>query len=123
MRTLVVGSLLVAAVAAAPSSSAAPGLAPPARRKPPPEGFPADAIEPFVNAILADRAGDLGTALRRYQDANRISEQAGTHYNIADVQRRMEHWKQAVESYRKYLELAPSAPDRAEVERLIAQIE
>lgn len=119
-RSLVVGSLLVAAIAAA-----APSGSPlsPARRKPPPEGFPAEAIEPFVAAILADRAGDLATALRRYQDANKISEQAGTHYNIADLQRRMEHWKQAVEGYRRYLELLPNAPDRAEVERLIAQIE
>jgi hypothetical protein len=34
----------------------------------------------------------------------------------------MERWKQAIESYKKYLELAPDAPDRAEVERLIEQL-
>jgi tetratricopeptide (TPR) repeat protein len=114
------GSLLIAAAAAA-----APGAtpAPAAKRKPPPEGFPAEAIEPFVDAILADKAGNLGTAQRRYQDANRISDQAATHYNIADVQRRMERWKQAIESYKKYLALAPEAPDRAEIERLIAQLQ
>ncbi len=35
----------------------------------------------------------------------------------------MERWKQAIESYRKYLALAPAARDRAEVERIIAQLE
>lgn len=110
--------------AAAGPSSAAPAPAPAAaRRKPPPEGYPAEAIAPFVDAVLADKAGDLALAQRRYQDANRISEQAATHYNIADVQRRMERWKPAIESYRKYLALAPAAPDRAEVERTIAQLE
>jgi len=123
-----VGSHMVAAIAAiaavaeaAPSTAPAP--APPARRKPPPEGFPAEAIGPFVEAILADKAGNLKVAERRYEDANKVSDQASTHYNIADVQRRMEHWLEAIKSYRKYLELAPGAPDRAEVERLIAQIE
>lgn len=119
MRWFVVGTLLVAsAAAAAPSSTSAP-----ARRKPPTDKYPAEAIEPFVAAVLADKAGDLHTAHRRYQDSNRASEQPHTHYNIADLRRRMERWRQAVESYRKYLELAPGAPDRAEVERLIAQIE
>ncbi len=120
MRWFLVGSLLVAGIAAAAPSGGAPA---PARRKPPTDKYPAEAITPFVEAVLADKAGDLHQAHRRYQDANRASEQANTHYNIADVRRRMERWKQAIESYRKYLELAPNAPDRAEVERLIAQLE
>lgn len=118
MRWVLVGSLLAGSLLVAGDAAAAP-----ARRKPPTDRYPADAITAFVEAVLADKAGDLHVAHRRYQDANRISEQANTHYNIADVRRRMERWKLAVESYRKYLELAPSAPDRAEVERLIAQIE
>lgn len=122
MRWLLVASLLVAAAAAAaPSSTPAPP-APPAKRKPPTGAYPPAAIEPFVEAVLADKAGDLSTAQRRYKDAIRISEQANTHYNLADLRRRMERWKQAIESYQKYLELAPDAPDRAEIERLIAQI-
>ena len=131
MRRFLPGSLLIAAATAAaaiaaPSPSPAPAPpAPPAaaRRKPPTDKYPAQAIEPFVEAVLADKAGELDLAIRRYQDANRISEQANTHYNIADVRRRMERWKQAIEGYKKYVELAPDAPDRAEVERLIAQLE
>lgn len=118
-------ALLLAGVAAE-TAVAAPGAGPaaaPPKRKPPTDAYPAEAIDPFVEAVLADKAGNLSQAQRRYQDANRASEQANTHYNIADVRRRMERWKQAVESYRKYLELSPGAPDRAEVERLIAQIE
>lgn len=132
LAALLAGLLPAAALPAAASPGGAPGGAPglppipggaAARRKPPPEGYPAEAIAPFVEAVMADKAGDLSLAQRRYQDANKISEQAGTHYNIADVQRRMERWKQAIASYRKYLELSPGAPDRAEVERTIAQIE
>lgn len=117
-------ALLLAGVAAEPAV-AAPGAGPaaaPPKRKPPTDAYPAEAIDPFVEAVLADKAGNLSQAQRRYQDANRASEQANTHYNIADVQRRMERWKQAIESYKKYLELAPDAPDRAEVERLIEQL-
>jgi tetratricopeptide (TPR) repeat protein len=119
MRWLLVGSLAIAATAAAaPSSSSAPA----ARRKPPTDKYAPESIEPFVEGVLADKAGNLSVALRRYQDSNRLSEQANTHYNIADVQRRMERWKQAIESYRKYLALAPNAPDRAEIERLVEQL-
>jgi tetratricopeptide (TPR) repeat protein len=118
--SLLVGSLLLAGVAAAaPAGSPAPLT----KRKPPTDKYPAEAIAPFVEAVLADKAGDLSQAHRYYQDANRASEQANTHYNLADVRRRMERWKQAIESYKKYLELLPDAPDRAEVERLIAQLE
>jgi tetratricopeptide (TPR) repeat protein len=122
MRRFLAGSLVIAATAAA---TAAPPPASPAagRRKPPTSKYAPESIAPFVKAVIADKAGDLPLALRRYQEANRLSEQPHTHYNIADVQRRMERWKQALESYRKYLALAPDAPDRAEVERLIAQIE
>jgi tetratricopeptide (TPR) repeat protein len=119
MRWLWVGSLLIAAGAAASPLSGQP----PARRKPPTDKYPAEAINTFVEAVLADKAGELDTAQRRYQDSNKASEQANTHYNIADVRRRMERWKYAIESYKKYLELAPNAADKAEVERIIKQIE
>jgi hypothetical protein len=136
LRRCLPGALLIAVVAVTPAGIAGPSPSPspspfaaplppaaPAKRKPPTDKYPPEAIEPFVEGVLADKAGDLEAAVRRYGDSNKISEQANTHYNIADVRRRMERWKQAVESYRKYLELAPTAPDRAEVERLIAQIE
>ncbi len=122
MRWLVVGSLLLAGVAGV--AAAGPlGNPAPAKRKPPTDKYPAEAIDAFVDAVIADKAGDLAIAQRRYQDSNKASEQANTHYNIADVRRRMERWRYAIESYKKYLELAPDAPDRAEVERLIAQLE
>jgi hypothetical protein len=132
MRRLPVGWIAIAAaVAGSTGESVAAPLAPvaplanpaPAKRKPPTDKYVPESIEPFVDAVLADKAGNLAVALRRYQDSNKISEQANTHYNIADVQRRMERWKQAIESYKKYLALAPNAPDRAEIERLVAQLE
>src|SRR5205085_11944109 len=43
-------------------------------------------------------------------------------YNLADVQRRMERTKDAIEKYKKYLEVAPDAPDRADVQKLIDKL-
>jgi hypothetical protein len=95
----------------------------PPRRKPPAEQSPAAAIAPFVQAILADKAGDLDLAQRRYEESAKIFDQPAARYNLADVRRRMEKWQQAVAGYREYLALAPAASDRGEVERLIRDIE
>lgn len=81
------------------------------------------AIEDFVEAVIADRAGDLDRAVREYESANRATPHANTYYNIADLYRRMENHDKAVENYKKYLELSPKAPDHAAVTRLVEQLE
>ncbi|MEJ7603141.1 MAG: tetratricopeptide repeat protein [Kofleriaceae bacterium] len=91
-------------------------------RKPPTAAYPGDALNAFAEAVLADKRGDLDTAKRRYLDSNRLSPQAHTFYNLADVYRRMEQPEHAVEALAKYLELAPAAADRTQVEKLVAQL-
>lgn len=92
-------------------------------RKPVPAGMTAEVIKRYVGAIVKDKAGDLAAAARLYQDVIREGDVAGAHYNLADVYRRMEKYDAAIRDYKKYVELAPDAPDRATVEKLIAQLE
>jgi len=91
-------------------------------RKPATDKYPAEAITAFVEAVIADKSGDLDVATRRYTDANRVSPQPNTYWNVAELYRRMEKPDRAVEAYQKYLELAPDAKDRKDVEKLIAQL-
>jgi tetratricopeptide (TPR) repeat protein len=119
MRSSSILALLVAAGTAAAGPT--PQLA--AKRKPASDTFPADVISEFVDAIIADKAGDLDEALKHYNAANKIAPQASTYYNIGDVERRMEHYERAIEAYKKYIELAGSPSDRADVEKLIEQLE
>lgn len=113
---------LVVALTAVATADAPPPQAP-VHRKPASDQYPIEALTSFVEAIVADKAGDLTTAVDRYRRSLRASDQASTHYNLANVQHRMEYYPQAVASYRRYLELAPDAPDRKEVERVIDEIE
>lgn len=89
----------------------------PAKRKPASVRYAPEALSRFVDALMLDKAGDLREAARMYEKANEAGPQANTFYNLADVERRRERYKDALEAYAKYLELAPDAPDRKEVER------
>jgi tetratricopeptide (TPR) repeat protein len=118
-------TLLPAALAAfaALGSLAAPAAADdPAKRKATPDKFVKAAGEAFVQAVEADKAGDLKTALGLYQKAYAISPHPSTIYNIADVQRRLLLFADALKSYETYLALAPGAADRKDVEAVIDKI-
>ena len=108
------------------SAAAAPDVLPfkpsPAKRKPALEKYSVESLATFVKAVIADKAGDLGEAESKYRRIDQDGHPS-TLYNLADVTRRLEHYPQAVEFYKKYLAAAPDAPDRKEVERLIELIE
>src|SRR4051812_46734476 len=44
-------------------------------------------------------------------------------YNIAQCHRALKHKSEAIDFYRSYLRNAPDAPNRAEVERIIAELD
>ncbi|MDB4960154.1 MAG: Tetratricopeptide repeat [Myxococcales bacterium] len=124
MRWSVVACLLAATTGAAAGPDVLPLQPWPATRKPASATNSTEALEMFVDAIIADKAGDLSRAMDRYQRMVRLAkDDPNALYNLADVQRRLEHYYQAVESYKKYLALVPDAPDRKEVARIIDLIE
>jgi tetratricopeptide (TPR) repeat protein len=92
------------------------------QRKSATDAYSSEALEAFVDAIVADKAGDLEGAHRHYETSSHRSPQANTMFNLADVELRMEQLDKAIASFRKYLELAPDAPDRKQVERWIDQL-
>ena len=99
-----------------------PPKAPP-KRKPAGEAYSLEALNKFVDAIIADKAGELRDAERAYEKSIEASPQPNSYYNLADLQRRMERLDKAIATYQKYLEVAPSAPDKQEVLGIIDQLQ
>jgi hypothetical protein len=97
------------------------GPPPKAVRKPAPADLPQNSLTYFVDGVMLDKAGDWDLAISRYRSAG--SDVPAVVYNIADLQRRREDWNEAIFMYKKYLELAPDAPDRAAVQKLIEQLQ
>jgi tetratricopeptide (TPR) repeat protein len=112
-------ALALACLAAGAGGAAARDAA---KRKATPDKFTRAAGEAFREAVAADQAGDLRTALGLYQKAYGISPHPSTVYNIADVQRRLQLYADALKSYETYLALAPAADDRKDVEALIDKL-
>lgn len=77
----------------------------------------------FAEAQAADQAGDLATAIERYRYVQKIAPHPSVTYNLADVLRRKHDVRGAARAYRDYLKQAPTAPDRAKVETILAQLE
>jgi tetratricopeptide (TPR) repeat protein len=69
-------------------------------------------------------SGRYAEALESFKRGYESYEGPGFLYNIAQCQRALGHAKEAVESYRSYLgKSSADAPDRAEVEKLIAELQ
>jgi tetratricopeptide (TPR) repeat protein len=62
-------------------------------------------------------------ALREFKEAYRAVEDPAFLFNIAQCHRKLGHTQDAITFYRNYLRRAPSAANRAEVERRIAELE
>src|SRR5665647_463124 len=118
----IVACVLAGTTVAAAAPDVLPFKPSPAKRKVAAEKYSVESLTMFVDAIIADKAGDLNEAENKYRRIIK-DDHPSTAYNLADVKRRLEHYPQAVEFYKKYLELLPDAPDRAEVEHLIELIE
>ncbi len=94
------------------------------QRKPPSAALTSEQIERFVEALSADRRGELGQAIGLYEDLLGASGLAEVHFNLADAYRRSELIEKAIAQYRLYLQrAAPEAADRARVEKLLTTLE
>lgn len=71
----------------------------------------------FEAARLAFQDGRFEDALRSFRRAYELSDRPGLLYNIGTAADRLRHDEEAIEAFEEYLEQAPDAPNRGEVER------
>ncbi|MBL8685732.1 MAG: hypothetical protein JNK05_41535 [Myxococcales bacterium] len=103
---------LALCLAAAPLAQATPSFA------------QTNASAPSTVSLLrqADAAydvSDYGTALSLYQAAYRQAQEPTILNNVARVQARLGRWQDAVDTWQRFLERMPSAPNRVQVEASI----
>jgi len=95
---------------------------------------PALAQEPSAETQAEAKAhlqqGAKAYSKRRYKDAvdhflnaNRLVPSPALSFNIAKAYEKLGDWASTLNFYRDYLRRAPSAPDREEIEKLIAKYE
>jgi tRNA A-37 threonylcarbamoyl transferase component Bud32 len=86
---------------------------------PPPQDPESAALAEGRRLVLA---GDLRGAIARFEEASRaIPSSATLQKELGRTHMRAGNVAQGIAAYRRYLELAPDAPDRAIVERIISQ--
>lgn len=77
----------------------------------------------FESAREAFVAGDYETALARFRQAYQLSQRPGLLYNIAQTLDRLRRDEETLTALRDYLNAAPDAPNRSEVEARIRVLE
>jgi tetratricopeptide (TPR) repeat protein len=100
---------VLAALVVAPSRAAAEGTA--------------QARASYRRGVQHYNLGEYEDALRDFKDAYRRQEDPAILFNIAQCERQLGHKPDAVRLYRSYLAAAPAAPNRADVEDLVAKLQ
>lgn len=77
----------------------------------------------YLKAQSAYEHGDYREALRRFEAAYGEKPVPALLFNIGQCHRNLHDYDAAIFSYRKYLSLLPDAPNKAEVEDLIRDLE
>lgn len=83
----------------------------------------AEAKRHFEAGKNAYTAGDYQTAIREFKAAEALRPSAVLAYNIGLANEKLGKRRVAVKYFRRYLDGAPGAPNRAEVEQKIATLE
>lgn len=119
----------LAALVEAPASNEA--SAPPASEKGSEDPAETEAKAAVAEGLRAAARGDCATAVTHFERALELRPAAGIHYNIGVCHHRAmmqaepnsaehdEARRAAIVAYNRYLEAAPEAPDRDEVERTV----
>jgi tetratricopeptide (TPR) repeat protein len=81
------------------------------------------ARELFQSGLVHYDLKEYPEALASFRDAYRVVQDPAFLYNIAQCYRRLGQNPEALDFYRNYLRRSPNAPNRAEVERRIDEIE
>jgi tetratricopeptide (TPR) repeat protein len=95
----------------------------PLRHKPSTAAYPNDARAKFARGVVLEREGRTNDAKTEYYESAQLSPQANTYYDIAMMWLAIGSYGDCADQLKKYLELAPKAADRAEVERIIKELE
>jgi tetratricopeptide (TPR) repeat protein len=116
-------SLLLLALLVTLAAAVGPGV-PPAQAAPPPltKGQLAEARDLVALGNEAYNAGRFADALRLYENAYRLRPTSKILFNRAQCLRKLEAHERAATLYGEYLLREPEAPNRAEVERLQAEL-
>jgi tetratricopeptide (TPR) repeat protein len=111
-RLTIVVAWMVALAVAAPPARAAGGEA--ARLR--------EAREHYEQAVAHYNLDEFAPALAEFREAYRLKPDPSFLFNIAQCHRKLGDTDAALDFYRKYLRSLPDAPNRADVERMIADL-
>ena len=67
--------------------------------------------------------GEFQAAIDEFREVYRLKQEPGLLFNMGQAWRQLHEWQQALFNYRQYLNLKPDAPNRAEVEELVEQMQ
>lgn len=82
-----------------------------------------DAKRFFYSAQTHYRLGEFEQALHDFQDAYRLQQDPALLFNIAQCYKQLGRLDDSIRSYRFYLRDAANVPNRASVEKIIAELE
>jgi len=83
----------------------------------------AEARRMFEDGRAAYEAGNYQDGLNYFQRAYDLSARSGLLFNIGQAAYRMHSDERALKAFKSYLALTPAAPNRAEVEQRIRELE
>jgi tetratricopeptide (TPR) repeat protein len=113
------------AAAPAPASGAAPAptAAPPAPEAPKPQFDPLKAHKDIEIGNYYLKLGNFDAALDRFQEATTLQPGLAEPFRLLGrTYEKMHRPQKAVESYRRYLNVFPNAPDHEEIQKQIDKI-
>jgi tetratricopeptide (TPR) repeat protein len=124
LQQLLQSPALVATFDTRPKHPTASATAPVVARPPRPVRDPsAESKAHASRGTTLYNLGRFADALAEYEAAYMAIQDPPFLFNVAQCHRKLGHSQEAIDSYRGYLRVAPHAPNRAEVERQIDELE